>query len=374
MIAERLVAQLGWRVEALTTCATDHTTWANDLPAGESKLDGVRVRRFPTVHGRTTEFDVLTERVMAAPAQASLDAAERWIDLQGPRCPELVAALGDSDADVIAFSPYLYYPTVRGIEIVARRSILHPAAHDEPEIRLPVFRDTFLAAAGLVFNGAWERRFVHELFGPGRQLELTLGLGVEDPGDDRTVPAEMENDGFGLGGRPYLVCLGRIEAGKGTSALAEMFAAYKHKHPGPLLLVMVGPAAEPPHTHPDIVLTGQVSEALKWALIDGSLGLIAPSRFESFGLMLLDAWTRRRPVLVNAVCAATLEQCELSGGGLSYDSFEQFEEAVTRLAADGELREILGRRGRAYVDAHYRWPHLIDRWARFAEQVANRIS
>ena len=52
MIAERLVAQLGWRVEALTTCATDHTTWANDLPAGESTLDGVRVRRFPTVHGR----------------------------------------------------------------------------------------------------------------------------------------------------------------------------------------------------------------------------------------------------------------------------------------------------------------------------------
>ena len=374
MIAERLVSQLGWPVEALTTCAVDHNTWANDLPPGESMLEGVRVRRFPTVHGRTGEFHVLTERVMTAPAEVSLGTAERWIDLQGPRCPELLEALAECDADVIAFSPYLYYPTVRGIEIVARRSILHPAAHDEPEIQLPVFRDTFLAAAGLVFNAPWERRFVHELFAPRPRLELTLGLGVEDPGDKPPVPSQIEGDTFGIGGRPYVVCLGRIETGKGTHVLAELFAAYKRRHPGPLLLVMVGPATEPPPAHPDIMLTGQVDEALKWALIDGSLALIAPSRFESFGLVLLDAWTRRRPVLVNALCAATHEQCDMSGGGLSYDSFEQFDEALTRLVTEGELRETLGQRGRAFVDAHYRWPKLIDRWARFAEQVASGVS
>jgi hypothetical protein len=29
MFAERLVAQLGWEVEALTTCAVDARTWAD---------------------------------------------------------------------------------------------------------------------------------------------------------------------------------------------------------------------------------------------------------------------------------------------------------------------------------------------------------
>jgi glycosyltransferase involved in cell wall biosynthesis len=374
MIAERLHSQLGWRVQALTTCAADHTTWENALPAGESIVNGVRVCRFPSVQRRTREFQLLTDRLLAAPSQASLAVSERWIDLQGPRCPELVMALGDSDADVVVFSPYLYYPAVRGIEIVTRRSILHPAAHDEPEIYLPVFRDTFLAAAGLVFNGAWERRFVHRLFGVDSALELILGLGVEDPGDERAVPGEIENDAFGLGGRPYLCCVGRIEQGKGSFALAEMFAAYKREHPGSLRLVMVGPAYAAPPPHPDIVLTGQVNDALKWSLIDGSLGLVAPSPFESFGLALLEAWTRRRPVLVNARCQATREQAELSRGGLSYGSVEEFTEAVTRLAQDSELREELGQRGRAYVDRNYRWTQLIERWGRFAEQVADRAA
>jgi glycosyltransferase involved in cell wall biosynthesis len=135
----------------------------------------------------------------------------------------------------------------------------------------------------------------------------------------------------------------------------------------------VGPIASPPAPYRDVILTGQVDEALKWALIDRSLALVAPSRFESFGLALLDAWTRRRPVLVNGLCAATREQCELSGGGLAYRSLEEFESALMRLSDDDELRQALGRRGRAYVDDHYRWPGLIDRWARFAQEVIDRV-
>ena len=32
----------GWEVEILTTCALDHYTWANDLPAGTAVEDGLR--------------------------------------------------------------------------------------------------------------------------------------------------------------------------------------------------------------------------------------------------------------------------------------------------------------------------------------------
>jgi glycosyltransferase involved in cell wall biosynthesis len=374
MIAERLVSQLHWRVEALTTCATDYMTWDNELPAGESSLNGVRVRRFPAVHSRRVEFDILSYRLLAAPALASPTECDRWIELQGPRCPELITALGDCDADVVVFSPYLYYPAVRGIEVVARRSILHPAAHDEAQIYLPAYRDLFAGAAAFVYNGRWEQSFVQQLFGVAGRPALTLGLGVEDPDEGDLRRAGMDLDPLGLGGQPYVCCLGRIEPGKGTTRLARMFAAYKRAHPGPLLLVMVGPVAIEPPSHPDIVLAGQVDEALKWALIDGALGLVSPSPFESFALVLLEAWTRGKPVLVNAECEATREQCELSGGGLSYVSPETFEDAIDRLVSDGDLRRRLGESGRAYVDSRFRWPDLIERWGAFAEQVAERGS
>ena len=51
--AERLVGELAargvpdeWRSEVATTCATDHVTWTNALPPGESVENGMFVRRF----------------------------------------------------------------------------------------------------------------------------------------------------------------------------------------------------------------------------------------------------------------------------------------------------------------------------------------
>jgi glycosyltransferase involved in cell wall biosynthesis len=367
MLAERLVSRLSWKVEALTTCSSNYMTWDDDLPAGESVVNGVRVRRFGSLHGRTAEFDFLTRRLFASPASASMEDCERWIELQGPRSPELIEAVAATDADVVVFCPYLYYPTVRGIDVVARRSIFHPAAHDETPIYLPVFRDTFMAAAGLVFLASWERGFVQRLFAVAGRPQLTLGVGVDDPGED-VAPATLSD------GRPYLCCIGRVDAGKGTSVLAEMFAAYKAAHPGPLQLVMVGPVVIEPPPHPDILMAGQVDEAMKWSLIDGSLAIVAPSPYESFLIVLLEAWTRRRPVIVNGDCAATSEQCRLSGGGLPYHSQEEFSALVEQMIADQALREELGAHGRAFVDERYRWPELIDRWARFAEQIAERAA
>ena len=44
-LAEREGAQA--RIEVWTTCARDHRTWANELPAGRTMEDGISVYRFP---------------------------------------------------------------------------------------------------------------------------------------------------------------------------------------------------------------------------------------------------------------------------------------------------------------------------------------
>ncbi len=74
------------------------------------------------------------------PPSASEEDCERWVDLQGPKSPDLLRAVEASDADVIAFYPYLYYPTIRGLPLVRDRAILHPAAHEEPALHLAGLR------------------------------------------------------------------------------------------------------------------------------------------------------------------------------------------------------------------------------------------
>src|SRR6202035_2240089 len=125
-------------------------------------------------------------------------------------------------------------------------------------------------------------------------------------------------------------------------------------------------------THPDVVVTGAVDEADKWSLLEGATAFVQPSPHEAFSIVLMEAWSRALPVVVNARCAATSEHCKRSGGGLAFGSYAEFEAVVDRLMADEALRAILGRRGREFVHANFRWPTIIDRYARFVEAVRAR--
>ncbi len=360
--AERLVSCKGWEVDVLTSCAEDFVTWADVLPPGEEEVNGVRVVRFPSSAGRDPSFHPLSASLLADPAHASLADAEEWVERQGPVVPKLVEAALDSSSDALIFYPYLYYPTVRLIDRTATPTILHPAAHDEPALRLPVFARVFDAADGLVFQTVAERELVQTRFPIATHRQLLLGLGVDEPG-----PASS-----GVLARPdvpYLVCLGRVDRHKGSLLLADLFAAYKRRRPGPLRLVFAGPVVEAPPDHPDIDVVGPVSEPEKWALLDGALALVSPSLWEAFSLVVAEAWSAETPVVVNKACEATVEHCARSGGGLSFSGYAEFEGVLDLLINNEPLRLRLGSFGHAYVDRWFRWPRIIDRYASFVEGV-----
>jgi glycosyltransferase involved in cell wall biosynthesis len=88
--------------------------------------------------------------------------------------------------------------------------------------------------------------------------------------------------------------------------------------------------------------------------------------------VVLEAWTMGVPVLVNASCAATMEHCRRSGGGLWFDSYRSFEVTVDRLMADRELRSTLGAAGGRYTERYFRWPSIIDRYLGFLDGVVAR--
>ena len=84
-------------------------------------------------------------------------------------------------------------------------------------------------------------------------------------------------------------------------------------------------------------MIGPVSEGQKWALLEGALALVSPSPWEAFSLVVAEAWSAGTPVVVNAECAATVEHCRRSGGGLSFAGFGEFEAVMDRLYGDEDL-------------------------------------
>jgi glycosyltransferase involved in cell wall biosynthesis len=368
MLAERLCQRPGWEVEVMTSCALDHLTWENTEPAGTSVLNGVTVHRFPTASRRMIEYFDLDAKLRMSPTTASLTESRRWVALNGPMCPGLVDAVADTDADILACYPYLFATTVDSIAVAKVPVVLHPAAHDEPALYLSAFRQSFRDVDGFVYHTQAERDLMEYAFAIGARPQIVLGLGVNEPAGD----GRRGGDILGLGDRPYLCYLGRVDEHKGCGMLATYFEEYKKRHPGDLALAFVGPISDKAPEHPDIVATGTVSEADKWDILAGAQVMVNPSAYESFSLVLLEAWTLGVPVLVNESCAATMEHCRRSGGGVWFDSFRTFEVAVERLTGDAALRSALGAAGRSYTARYYRWPSIIDRYTRFLEGMVMR--
>jgi len=158
LIAERIASQ--HEADVLTTCARDYVTWKNEYPEGADRVRGVTVRRFANARTRDiAAFNRYSDWIFNNP-HSRADEME-WLKQQGPWCPGLIEYLRrhQQQYDVLIFFTYLYAPTVVGLEVNPGRSVLVPTAHDEPAIRLEIFKEVFSRPAAIVYNTESERAF-----------------------------------------------------------------------------------------------------------------------------------------------------------------------------------------------------------------------
>lgn len=367
--ATRLAAR-GHEVEVATTCATSYVDWANVYPEGDEELDGVLVHRLPVARPRDNRFFADVNARVLNSDRAPTYLQREWMRLQGPDVPGLRPFLRQHGArfDVVVFFTYLYATTYDGLAStpLPTPTLLHPTAHDEPTLHLSLFDVVFREPTAFAFSTEEEEALVRRRF-RARQPGTVIGVGVDL---DAHGDARAFRERYGLGDRPYLLFVGRIDPGKGSVELVEHFLAYKRRHPGPLALVIVGEPVAPPDPHPDIVLTGFVDDATKHGAYAGAVALVQPSYYESFSMVLTEAWASRIPALVQGRCEVLVGQSRRSRGGIPYTGFAEFEAAVDLVAEDELLRRAMGAAGRAFVEQRYRWDAVIDRYEGWLEQVA----
>jgi glycosyltransferase involved in cell wall biosynthesis len=224
-------------------------------------------------------FGPLNGRVVWGRKPVPLYLQEDWMRKQGPFLPDLEPWLVErsSSYDVVIFFTYLYYTTWAGLRATAGRvpTVLHPTAHDEPSLKLNLFETMFRLPSTLAFSVEEEAELVHQRFG------RCVSSGIVGIGTELDVVAEPApfREAFGLGDRPYLLFIGRVDPGKGSQELYEFFVHYKERNPGPLALVIVGEAVTRMPDHPDIVMTGFVSDEVRNSALSGALALVQPSYF-----------------------------------------------------------------------------------------------
>ncbi len=417
LVAERLALQHD--VEVLTTCARDYVTWKNEYPEGSDRVKGVTVRRFASARTRDIEsFNKYSDWIFNNP-HSRADEME-WLKQQGPWCPSLIDFLrkNHQQYDVLIFFTYLYATTVLGTEVNPGRSIVVTTAHDEPAIKLEIFKDVFTRTAALCYLTNSEREFVQRQFPDRPLLEELVGVGIDIPhhqpyprmperveeespatGADAGAPADdaaqkpaaadtSENDSdtrdfpshllsrgsvfrrrHRLHG-PFALYGGRIDPGKGCEELLQYFSSYVGEG-GEGTLALMGAKLMSLPEDPAVRFAGMLSDGERVQALEAATVVICPSPYESLSLLALEALAVGTPILVNARSEVLVEHCVRSNGGLWYANRDEFIECLKLLMGDARLRATLGKNGRDYVRQNYRWDVVLGKYERLFAKVRN---
>jgi glycosyltransferase involved in cell wall biosynthesis len=366
----RALLAIGKDVEILTTCCRDpfHDWGENHLREGASDTDGVPVRRFRV---RKRDADLYSKYFgIISHGGGVSDGQEEELLANTINSDAMYEFIASHHGDYLFFFlPYLYGTTYFGVRAARREhAFLIPCLHSEPMAYLGAMQKMFRRVSGCLFLSEPERDFATALYDLSRAEKILLGAGVnrEMSGD-----ADRFRSRFGTAG-PFALYAGRKVPGKGADLLIRLFTEFAALNPDESLnLVLLGggdveiPSAMRrrilsllPRSHQDIYDAMAACEFL-----------IHPSLYESFSLVMMEAWLHRKAVLVNGECDVTRYHVLRSGGGLYFTSFGEFAETVALLRSNPFLRERLGAAGERYVMANYTWHDTALRFQIFLASI-----
>lgn len=169
---------------------------------------------------------------------------------------------------------------------------------------------------------------------------------------------------------PYAIYIGRTSFDKGAihaaQAVCQLQAASKNIH-----LVLIGQNTAEFKRFLDkrsaqeqnaIHHVGVLSHAEKHALLNQAKALLLPSRTDSFGLVILEAWSHAVPV-IGARAGGIPDVIDDQENGLLVDfgDVAGLAQAIDTLTQNDTLRQQMGQAGKRKVETIFTWQKTTDR-------------
>ena len=284
-----------------------------------------------------------------------------WIEVGGPplgwRAPWATGKTLRRVRGDVYLSPFYLRPVRPGMPVVLT---LHDAMHLAPEVGSPwstrmrfalAVRASLSAEAVLTSSRFSAGELIRRAGFPAERLHV-VPLGVP------ALPAPGAVRPAGVPARPFALVVGVNRPHKGLAMLVEAWR--RMGRTPPLDLVSAGPVdprfpsasklARSPHVH----TLGRVTpETLAWLYANATL-LVFPTRYEGFGLPLIEAFANGCPAIVGDIPALR----EIGDGAarfMSLDAPGAWADAVRSLLGDAAERARLAAAGRARArDFDYR--------------------
>ncbi len=172
-------------------------------------------------------------------------------------------------------------------------------------------------------------------------VTLASRLAAAGPGGDRAVLGRLGVT------PPFVLFVGTLEPRKGITDLAAAHRLVRRRHPD-LSLVLAGPPGwgpSPDLDRPGVVALGLAQDDDLDALYRAAVALALPSRYEGFGLPVLEAMARGCPVVISEA-ASLVEVAAGAAAVVAVGDVDALAGALDRLISDPDHRASRGEAGR----------------------------
>jgi glycosyltransferase involved in cell wall biosynthesis len=378
------------------------------LAAGIETESGVTIRRYPLwrMHGRRWLLKPLSliphRRLQCLTLTCNPISFAMWRDSgsQNGEPSSVRSGLPTFDAVHATAFPYAF-PIVCGLRLARRLQVpffitpfLHLGNPDDPRNRTravytsPALSWLLQQADGVFVQTPTERDAAVDLGLPVDKVHLQ-GLGV-DPGEctggNRALARKRWNvpeDAFVVGH------LANLSWEKGTTDLVQALEPIWQAG-RPIYLVLAGPQMAnfvslwqafesrcPQIAQRFVRRLGPITDAEKRDFFTAIDVFALPSRSDSFGLVLLEAWANGVPNIgYRAGGIADVIRHDIDGLLAPCDNITALAEALTRMHDDAAMRTRMGAAGKARLPIDFRWEEKLELVRRTiaatsVEQVSN---
>jgi glycosyltransferase involved in cell wall biosynthesis len=383
----RCLIKRGHRVSVFTTVADDlESLWVpgfKTFAEEEFDIDGVHVRRFPVCYRRWRR---------RATRIAGIMPNWRWkarFWTPGFRVPGLEGALRDCDADLFHVGPLPYnnlmYAGLQAAEKKRVPVVATPCTHlgetTNDEVARHYVRPhqiALLRYCERVLCMTEVERERLERMGIAKDRLTTIGLGIDwqqvTGGDASRILDRYAIDG------PVVLHLGVKAYEKGSMTLVDAMKILWAKG-SKAWLVMAGPSmsqfedylASQTQPMPRLVNLPAFADEEKRDLLASAAVVVQPSRVESLGLVVFEAWANGKPVVVADIEVSRNLVAGCGGGVFTrFGDAAELAQHVDGLLKDPQRCRETGKRGQQAAES-YDGELLWARNAEVLESLAQRI-
>ncbi len=384
-VSEYLVNKTGDDVTVFTTFAYNSGLFTNPrvepMPGNkaEETINHVNIKRFPVINQWAKILYIIQYILyrLRFPGNGLL----RML-YYGPISPKMKKAAADFDGDVIVSAPFPLNHMNYGFKNKNKTPVImvgcmHIA--DKHGFHNPRIKKMIRKAKGYIALTPFEKDFLVNQWGIDAAKIEVIGVGIDINRHDKNNKSINIREELGCGAKdPVIAFVGQHGLHKGIDTLIQAMPRVWGKFPNTQLIIAGGATPFTARFKYQASMIGlgrihfidNVDENKKYEILETCDIFASPSGFESFGITILEAWSKKKPIIAcNIETTKHLIRDGETGFLVEYKNIPQLAEILIRLIDDPGLRKKIGEEGWQKLQKNYTKKIIGEKYRQFYDKI-----